>query len=69
MPFPGAAFLVGKILDAFLLDHIDYDLDRLRRFNALIEAVRASAAPTTPRASTRSSPRCAARPTGSSGSS
>jgi NTE family protein len=41
MPFPGAAFLVGKILDAFLLDHIDYDLDRLRRFNAVIEAVRA----------------------------
>jgi NTE family protein len=41
MPFPGAAFLVGKILDAFLLDHIDYDLDRLRRFNALIEAVHA----------------------------
>jgi NTE family protein len=40
MPFPGAAFLVGKILDAFLLDHIDYDLDRLRRFNALIQAVR-----------------------------
>jgi NTE family protein len=42
MPFPGAAFLVGKVLDAFLLDHIDYDLDRLRRFNALIQAVRAS---------------------------
>jgi NTE family protein len=41
MPFPGAAFLVGKILDAFLLDHIDYDLDRLRRFNALIHAVHA----------------------------
>jgi NTE family protein len=41
MPFPGAAFLVGKILDAFLLDHIDYDLDRLRRFNAFIGAVRA----------------------------
>ena len=41
MPFPGAAFLVGKILDAFLLDHIDYDLDRLRRFNALIRAVHA----------------------------
>jgi NTE family protein len=45
MPFPGAAFLVGKILDAFLLDHIDYDLDRLRRFNALIEAVRAVGSP------------------------
>jgi len=39
MPYPGAAFLVGKILNAFLLDHIDYDLDRLRRFNALIRAV------------------------------
>jgi NTE family protein len=39
LPFPGAAFLVGKVLDAFLLDHIDYDLDRLRRFNALIQAV------------------------------
>jgi NTE family protein len=45
MPFPGAAFLVGKILDAFLLDHIDYDLDRLRRFNALIEAVRKVGSP------------------------
>jgi len=42
MPFPGAAFLVGKVLNAFLLDHIDYDLDRLRRFNAVIEAVRAA---------------------------
>jgi NTE family protein len=45
MPFPGAAFLVGKILNAFLLDHIDYDLDRLRRFNAVIEAVRAIDSP------------------------
>ena len=42
MPYPGAAFLVGKILNAFLLDHIDYDLDRLRRFNALIRSVRAA---------------------------
>jgi NTE family protein len=42
MPFPGAAFLAGKILNAFLLDHIDYDLDRLRRFNAFIEAAKAS---------------------------
>ncbi len=45
MPFPGAAFLVGKVLDAFLLDHIDYDLDRLRRFNAVIQAVRATGSP------------------------
>ena len=41
MPFPGAAFLAGKILNAFLLDHIDYDLDRLRRFNALMRATSA----------------------------
>jgi NTE family protein len=41
MPFPGAAFLAGKVLNAFLLDHIDYDLDRLRRFNALIGAAKA----------------------------
>jgi NTE family protein len=40
MPFPGAVFLAGKVLNAFLLDHIDYDLDRLRRFNALIAAVK-----------------------------
>jgi NTE family protein len=38
VPFPGAAFLAGKILNAFLLDHIDYDLERLRRFNAIIAA-------------------------------
>jgi NTE family protein len=38
MPFPGAAFLAGKVLNAFLLDHIDYDLDRLRRFNSFIAA-------------------------------
>ena len=42
MPFPGAAFLAGKVLNAFLLDHIDYDLDRLRRFNALITAAKAA---------------------------
>jgi NTE family protein len=45
MPFPGAAFLAGKILNAFLLDHIDYDLDRLRRFNALIEAAHSAGDP------------------------
>jgi NTE family protein len=42
MPFPGAAFLAGKVLNAFLLDHIDYDLDRLRRFNALIAAAKSA---------------------------
>jgi NTE family protein len=39
-PYPGAAFLAGKILNAFLLDHIDYDLERLRRFNALVAAAK-----------------------------
>jgi NTE family protein len=39
-PFPGAAFLAGKVLNAFLLDHVDYDLDRLRRFNALVTAAK-----------------------------
>ncbi len=39
-PYPGAAFLAGKILNAFLLDHVDYDLDRLRRFNALVAAAK-----------------------------
>ncbi|HEX4512503.1 MAG TPA: patatin-like phospholipase family protein, partial [Polyangiaceae bacterium] len=30
---PGAAFLLGKILNAFLLDHIDMDLQLLHRLN------------------------------------
>jgi NTE family protein len=30
-------FLLGKVLNAFLLDPIDYDLDRLRLFNAILE--------------------------------
>ncbi|MDZ4697462.1 MAG: patatin-like phospholipase family protein [Deltaproteobacteria bacterium] len=36
---PGAAFLVGKILNAFLLDHLDYDLHRMRRLNDLMRAI------------------------------
>jgi NTE family protein len=30
-------YLAGKVLNALLLDHIDYDLDRLRLFNAILE--------------------------------
>ncbi len=30
--------LAGKLLDALLLDRIDYDVDRLRLFNALLES-------------------------------
>lgn len=35
---PSAAFLLGKILNSFLSDKTEYDLQRLQRFNALIEA-------------------------------
>ena len=35
---PSAAFLLGKILNALLSDKTEYDLQRLLRFNALLEA-------------------------------
>jgi NTE family protein len=38
--------LFGKVLNALLLDHLDYDLDRLRRFNRLLEAMQQSPDPT-----------------------
>jgi NTE family protein len=34
---PGAAFMVGKILNAFLLDHIQTDLEVMNRMNHIIE--------------------------------
>ena len=34
---PGAPFLIGKILNAFLIDHIEADLDVLERVNDLLE--------------------------------
>lgn len=33
---PGAAFLMGKVLNAFLLDHIDTDMELLQRLNNVI---------------------------------
>jgi NTE family protein len=33
---PGAAFLLGKVLNAFLLDHVDVDLELLRRLNNVL---------------------------------
>ncbi len=33
---PGAAFLLGKILNAFLLDHIDVDIELLTRLNNVL---------------------------------
>jgi NTE family protein len=35
--YPTTPLLMGKVLNALMLDHTDYDLDRLRRFNALLE--------------------------------
>lgn len=34
---PGAAFLLGKVLNAFLLDHVDVDIELLTRLNHVIE--------------------------------
>jgi NTE family protein len=36
--YPTMPLLMGKVLNALMLDHTDYDLDRLRRFNGILEA-------------------------------
>ncbi|HQY60775.1 MAG: patatin-like phospholipase family protein [Myxococcales bacterium] len=33
---PGAAFLLGKLLNAFLLDHVDVDIEMLNRVNHVV---------------------------------
>ena len=33
----GAAFVLGKILNAFLLDHVQHDIEMLTRINALLD--------------------------------
>ncbi len=35
-PYPGPFLMIGKILDALLLDHLDYDIARMEGFNALL---------------------------------
>jgi NTE family protein len=35
---PSPYFLFGKVINALWLDHVDYDLDRLRRTNAVLDA-------------------------------
>lgn len=35
--YPSALFLLGKILNALMLDKTDYDLKRLERFNAFVD--------------------------------
>jgi NTE family protein len=34
--YPGASLLIGKVLNALLLDHLDYDLAQLNGFNRLL---------------------------------
>ncbi len=34
--FPGLPFLLGKVLDAFLLDHVNFDLEELERVNTIL---------------------------------
>lgn len=36
--YPRPLFLVGKALNALLLDHTEYDLDRMQRINAILAA-------------------------------
>lgn len=36
--YPRPLFLLGKALNALMLDHTEYDLDRMRRINALLAA-------------------------------
>ncbi len=38
--YPTTPLLMGKVLNALMLDHTDYDLDRLRRFNNLLKVGR-----------------------------
>src|SRR5262249_32447621 len=35
--FPGAPFLLGKVLNAFLIDHINDDLEELERINGILQ--------------------------------
>jgi NTE family protein len=45
MGYPTTPVLMGKVLNALLLDHTDYDLDRLRRFNRILETGREAFGP------------------------
>lgn len=37
-PYPRPLFLIGKALNALMLDHTEYDLDLMRRLNAILAA-------------------------------
>ncbi|MFK8004085.1 MAG: patatin-like phospholipase family protein [Polyangiales bacterium] len=35
--FPGASFLLGKVVNAFLLDHLNADIDELNKINEMLQ--------------------------------
>jgi NTE family protein len=43
--YPSTATLMGKVLNALMLDHTDYDLDRMHRFNGILETGTATFGP------------------------
>ncbi|MDQ3263331.1 MAG: patatin-like phospholipase family protein [Myxococcota bacterium] len=45
MAYPTTPVLMGKVLNALMLDHTDYDLDRLRRTNTMLWAGREAFGP------------------------
>lgn len=44
--FPAASLVLGKVLNALLLDHLDYDLTQLRGINRILEDGEAAFGPT-----------------------
>ena len=53
--YPGPFFLLGKALNALLLDRIDADIDRLHRINLILEAGQRRYGPSSSTRSTSSS--------------
>lgn len=43
--YPKPLFLIGKALNALLLDHTEYDLQRMQRINAILDAGRSAFGP------------------------
>ncbi|MBX5481622.1 MAG: patatin-like phospholipase family protein [Myxococcaceae bacterium] len=43
--YPTTPMVMGKVLNALMLDHTDYDLDRMHRFNAILETGRRTYGP------------------------
>lgn len=43
--YPKPLYIAGKALNALLLDHTEYDLERMRRLNAILQAGRAAFGP------------------------